>query len=71
MKSHDTVSQASRAPSLNTIHEYIESHRESLQKADSIDFNTIHFCRELGRKAAMSVLTIHIMETLNLDKLHK
>lgn len=57
------------APSLNTIHDYIEEHKEQLAWADSIEFSTPEFCRELGRKSALSVLTIHILQVLNIDKL--
>ena len=57
----DTQSMQSRAPSLNTIHDFIEEHKEHLANADSTSFSTLQFCRDLGRKNAMSVLTIHIM----------
>ena len=62
-------SPRSRAPSLNTIHDYIEERKDQLAYADSIEFNTIQFCRDLGRRAALSVLTIHILQVLNIDKL--
>ena len=32
-------------------------------------FNTLSFCQQIGRKAALSVLTFHIMQALNIDKL--
>jgi len=67
--SESIKSLQSRAPSLNTIHDYIEEHKEHLAKADSIDFNTLEFCRNLGRKSALSVLTIYILQVLNIDKL--
>ena len=57
----DTLSSVSRAPSLNTIVDYIEEHKEALSQAENIDFNTLAFCRELGRKSALSVLTIHVL----------
>jgi len=68
-KNTDTISLQSRAPSLGTIHNYIEEHKVHLARADDISFNTLQFCRDLGRKAALSVLTIHIMQELNIDKL--
>ena len=40
-RSPSSVSIQSRAPSLNTIVDYIEEHKESLAKADSIEFNTL------------------------------
>ena len=57
----DSMSAISRAPSLNTIVDYIEEHKDALEKADDIGFNTLSFCRELGRKSALSVLTIHVL----------
>ena len=57
----DSISAISRAPSLNTIVDYIEEHKDALSQADHIDFNTLAFCRELGRKSALSVLTIHVL----------
>ena len=56
-------------PSLNTIHDYIEEHRDKLESADDVNFNTLQFCKDLGRRAALSVLTIHILQVLNIDKL--
>ena len=67
--STDTMSHKSHAPSLNTIHDYIDENRRHLADADQISFNTLKFCRDLGRKAALSVMTFHIMQVLNLDKL--
>lgn len=67
--SRDTTSQCSRAPSLNTIHDYIDEHRQNLQNADQISFDTLKFCKDLGRKAALSVMTVYIMQVLNLDKM--
>mmetsp|Transcript_28966 Transcript_28966/g.35886 ORF Transcript_28966/g.35886 Transcript_28966/m.35886 type:complete len:185 (-) Transcript_28966:863-1417(-) len=69
--SSDTVSQRSRAPSLNTIHDYIEEHKEHLADADEINFNTLQFCRSLGRKSALSVMTVYILQVLNIDKLQQ
>ena len=59
----------SRAPSINTIHDYIEEHQEKLALVDDINFNTLQYCESLGRKAALSVLTIHILQVLKIDKL--
>ena len=42
-QSSDEVSQRSRAPSLNTIHDYIEEHKTHLADADEINFNTLKF----------------------------
>ena len=66
---HDTQSLQSRAPSLNTIHDYIEEHKEHLARVNDISFNTLDFCRQLGRKAALSVMTFYIMQVLNIDKI--
>lgn len=57
----DSLSAVSRAPSLNTIADYIEEHKDALSQAENINFNTLTFCRELGRKSALSVLTIHVL----------
>ncbi len=67
----DTVSQSqiSRAPSLNTIQEYIDEHRQVLECADTIEFDTLDFCKRLGRKAALSTITIYISERLKIDML--
>ena len=65
----DTISRASRAPSLNTINDYIESHNEILSRVDDINFSTPQYCRDLGRKAGLSVLTMHILTLLGIEKL--
>ena len=65
----DTVSAKSRAPSLNTIVDYIEEHKEALEGVHDINFNTLKFCRDLGRRSALSVITIHILQELQIDKL--
>lgn len=38
---NNSSSPRSRAPSLNTIHDYIEERKDQLAGADSIEFNTI------------------------------
>ena len=68
-KSDDDISQKSRAPSLNTIVDYIEEHKMHLADADDINFDTLKFSRELGRKAALSVMTVYILQVLQIDKL--
>lgn len=67
--SPDTFSQVSRAPSLNTIHNYIEEHKVALDGVHDINFNTLKFCRDLGRRSALSVITVHILQELQIDKL--
>ena len=57
----DSISIKSRTPSLNTIVDYIEEHKMHLANADEINFDTLKFCRELGRKAALSVMTVYIL----------
>ena len=42
-----------------------------LADADEINFNTLKFCRELGRKAALSVMSIYILQVLQIDKLEQ
>ena len=65
--SPDAMSAASRAPSLTTIHNYIDEHSEILRTADDINFNGIKFAHDLGRKSALSVLTYHILQRLSID----
>ena len=59
----------SRAPSLNTIQDYIEEHKLHLERIDFIDFDTLKFCERLGRRSALSVITVYILQVLNIDKL--
>lgn len=69
MQSPDTVSMVSRAPSLTTIHNFIEEHKDALEGVRDINFDTLKFCREMGRRSALSVITVHILEELHIDKL--
>ena len=63
------MSQASRAPSLNTIHNMLVKHETVLKEIHNIDFNTLDCCRDLGRRSALSVITMYILEELKIDKL--
>ena len=65
----DTMSMVSRAPSLTTVIDYIEEHKEKLQRVNEFDFDTLKFCKELGRKSALSVMTIHVLQQLHIDQL--
>ena len=38
-----------------------------MKDISSIDFDTIKFCKETGRRAGLSAITIHIMTQLKLD----
>ena len=53
----ESLSQASRAPSLNTINDYLVEHHDILEGISDINFNTLKFCKDLGRKSALSVVT--------------
>ena len=59
----------SEAPSLNTLMHAIDSNHEILKNVDSIDFNTLSFCRQLGRKQGLAVITIHILQQLGMSSL--
>lgn len=49
--------------------DFIDNHTEDLKRAEQIDFNTIRFCEEIGRKQGLSVLTVYFMRQLGLEKL--
>ena len=42
-----------------------------LADVDEINFDTLKFCHELGRKAALSVMTVYILQVLHIDKLQQ
>lgn len=68
-QSPDTFSAVSRAPSLTTINNFIDEHRSALEGTSQIDFDTLKFCQELGRRSALSVITMHILKELRVDTL--
>lgn len=67
IKNSDNISMMSEAPSLSTLMMVIDSQKDSLKEINSIDFDTLKFCRDTGRKAGLSAITIHIMSLLKLD----
>ena len=60
-------SKVSEAPSLSTLLQVIEQKTDFLKEVDSIDFDTIKFCKETGRRAGLSAITLHIMNQLKID----
>ena len=63
----DKISTLSEAPSLSTLMQVIDSQQDNLQMINSIDFDTLKFCTETGRKSGLSAITLHIMTQLKLD----
>jgi hypothetical protein len=60
--------KVSRAPSINTVMNFISDFDVELQNVEQIDFNIHRFTEHIGRKSALSVLTIHILQKLQLNK---
>jgi len=60
--------KVSRAPSINTVMNFISDFDVELQNVEEIDFNIHRFTEHIGRKSALSVLTIHILQKLQLNK---
>ena len=63
----DRISMMSEAPSLSTLMQVIDQKSDILKDVDSIDFDTLKFCKDTGRKAGLSSITIHIVTLLKLD----
>jgi len=58
----------SKAPSLATVQEKIDSHTEELSMISQFDFNIHRFMDKVGRKVGMSAITLKIMQNLGLEK---
>jgi hypothetical protein len=60
------MDNVSRAPSYGTVNKIIGDQDHLLQDVGSVNFNIHRFVREIGRKSALSVLTVHIMRRLHI-----
>lgn len=65
----DMISVRSHAPSMSTVLDHIQQFEETLANACEINFNTHEVFEKIGRKNALSVMTVHIMQKLGLDKI--
>ena len=60
--------RSAHAPSISTVIDYIQQFEEHLANCSELEFNTHTVFEKIGRKNALSVMTVHIMQRFNLDK---
>lgn len=56
----------SKPPSINTVQKFETAYDSHLQGLMSVDFNIHNFIKEIGRKSALSVLTVSVMRRLHV-----